>query len=40
VRVRLHRARQTLARAITPTIWRFDGARCAGVVARVMAEIT
>jgi RNA polymerase sigma-70 factor (ECF subfamily) len=50
VRVRLHRARQALAQRLTSTIedvlgtsthdlWRFDGERCARVLAGVMAEI-
>jgi RNA polymerase sigma-70 factor (ECF subfamily) len=50
VRVRLHRARQTLAlrlsamddllAAAMPDVWRFDGDRCARMLARVMAAIT
>ena len=46
VRVRLHRARAALARQLAtlvaqgaPQVWRFDGARCARIVDRVMAEI-
>jgi RNA polymerase sigma-70 factor (ECF subfamily) len=46
VRVRLHRARQALAQrlaepmeALLPGVWRFDGDRCAGMLARVMQKI-
>ena len=50
VRVRLHRARRALADGLsatvtervdraTPSVWRFDGERCARVMARVMAAI-
>jgi RNA polymerase sigma-70 factor, ECF subfamily len=50
VRVRLHRARHRLARSLsetmaeavgqaTGTLWRFDGDRCARVLARVMSAI-
>lgn len=50
VRVRLHRARQAVAARLTqtaneiagaaaPHVWRFDGARCARVLAHVMAKI-
>lgn len=46
VRVRLHRARQALAsrlseplEAMLPEVWRFDGDRCARMLARVMADI-
>ncbi|MDQ3366821.1 MAG: RNA polymerase sigma factor [Myxococcota bacterium] len=47
VRVRLHRARQTLASSLLPmvidhavsAVWRFDGERCARVLAHVMAHI-
>ncbi len=51
VRVRLHRARQTIAEHMSettgelagvaaPNVWRFDGARCARVLAHVMDKIT
>lgn len=47
VRVRLHRARQALAREMVgivelalPDVWRFDGDRCARMVDVVMAAIT
>ena len=46
VRVRLHRARQALAQrlaepleAMLPGVWRFDGDRCANMLARVMQKI-
>lgn len=49
VRVRLHRARHALARALTdgdaaiargaPQVWRFDGDRCARVTRAVMAAL-
>jgi RNA polymerase sigma-70 factor, ECF subfamily len=47
VRVRLHRARQTLSRRLggarhelaAGELWRFDGDRCSRVIARVMATI-
>lgn len=50
VRVRLHRARQALAQRIADSaseatgaslaeVWRFDGERCARVLARVMSRI-
>ncbi|MEJ7596572.1 MAG: RNA polymerase sigma factor [Kofleriaceae bacterium] len=45
VRVRLHRARQALAHSLTSAaideaaVWRFDGERCARVLAHVMAAI-
>lgn len=43
VRVRLHRARHALAESLSDTlaekVWRFDGDRCARVLARVMAAI-
>ena len=50
VRVRLHRARHTLAARLgasmeemvqlaLPELWRFDGERCARLLDRVMAEI-
>ena len=42
VRVRLHRARQALARELErelPGLWRFDGQRCTRMIAAVMAEI-
>lgn len=46
VRVRLHRARQALSRALAddvgraaPEVWRFDGARCDRVLAAVLAAI-
>ncbi|HLU67587.1 MAG TPA: RNA polymerase sigma factor [Kofleriaceae bacterium] len=47
VRVRLHRARRALAESISselvdraaPAVWRFDGERCARVLAGVMAAI-
>lgn len=45
VRVRLHRARHTLAERLTsveelmPEVWRFDGERCARVLACVMEKI-
>lgn len=50
VRVRLHRARTTLASRLgdsmqdllavaMPEVWRFDGERCARMLARVMAQI-
>ncbi|MBA3819570.1 MAG: RNA polymerase sigma factor [Deltaproteobacteria bacterium] len=47
VRVRLHRARQTLASSLLPMVidhtaapvWRFDGERCARVLAHVMGRI-
>ncbi|MGE0550324.1 MAG: RNA polymerase sigma factor [Kofleriaceae bacterium] len=50
VRVRLHRARQALAQRVSasvqgsfdeamPEVWRFDGARCARILAIVMATI-
>jgi RNA polymerase sigma-70 factor (ECF subfamily) len=43
VRVRLHRARTALAGRLTgsalPEVWRFDGERCARVLAHVMARI-
>ena len=50
VRVRLHRARRALADGLSatvaelvdrssPSMWRFDGERCARVMARVMAAI-
>ncbi|MDQ3340866.1 MAG: RNA polymerase sigma factor [Myxococcota bacterium] len=46
VRVRLHRARQALAQrlaepmeALLPEVWRFDGDRCANMLARVMQKI-
>ena len=47
VRVRLHRARHALQRQMTglveqggPAVWRFDGERCARMVANVMAAIS
>jgi RNA polymerase sigma-70 factor, ECF subfamily len=48
VRVRLHRARQTLAQrasgeladAAMPEVWRFDGDRCSRMLERVMVAIT
>ncbi len=47
VRVRLHRARHALALRITEKtdvatadVWRFDGDRCARVLAHVMAKIS
>ena len=47
VRVRLHRARQALAQSLATTaidhaaatVWRFDGERCARVLAHVMAVV-
>lgn len=48
VRVRLHRARQTLSHRLAespseavamPDVWRFDGERCARVLAHVMAKL-
>ncbi len=48
VRVRLHRARQTLSHRLSgspgeafamPDVWRFDGERCARVLTYVMAKI-
>jgi RNA polymerase sigma-70 factor (ECF subfamily) len=46
VRVRLHRARQALARELVdvaetelPGLWRFDGERCTRMVAAVMAHV-
>jgi hypothetical protein len=50
VRVRLHRARQVVAArladttgemagAATSNVWRFDGERCARVLAHVISEI-
>lgn len=48
VRVRLHRARQTLSQRLAPSpgdvaampdVWRFDGDRCARVLAYVMANL-
>lgn len=47
VRVRLHRARQALATSLSPMVadhavtevWRFDGERCARVLAHVMQAI-
>lgn len=47
VRVRLHRARQSLAASLSALatehaaldVWRFDGERCARVLAHVMREI-
>ena len=42
VRVRLHRARQALSQRLTEAdeVWRFDGERCARVLAHVMAKIS
>lgn len=45
VRVRLHRARQTLSQRLSDSthaaadVWRFDGERCARVLAHVMAKL-
>jgi RNA polymerase sigma-70 factor (ECF subfamily) len=41
VRVRLHRARQALAESLVDhsAVWRFDGERCARVLAYVMSRI-
>jgi RNA polymerase sigma-70 factor (ECF subfamily) len=42
VRVRLHRARAAIATALTSLtqeVYRFDGARCARITARVMSNV-